>query len=63
MGEMAALYTRYKESGLIYDRLYTMDNATLSAEQRTALILNLEKLRGMEYQKMKQLKAMNTVAV
>jgi ParB family chromosome partitioning protein len=39
-----------------YDRLYTLDDTRLSAEQKTALHLNLEKLRSMTYQKMKVLK-------
>jgi ParB family chromosome partitioning protein len=40
-----------------YDRLYTMDDTKLSAEQKVALKLNLEKLRSMTYQKIKGLKA------
>ena len=39
-----------------YDRLYMLDAATLSADQKVALNLTLIKLRSMEYQKMKQLK-------
>jgi len=39
-----------------YDRLYTLDNATLSAEQKVALSLTLVKLRGMVYQKIKLMK-------
>jgi ParB family chromosome partitioning protein len=39
-----------------YDRLYTLDDATLSAEQKLALSLSLVKLRGMVYQKLKLLK-------
>jgi ParB-like chromosome segregation protein Spo0J len=36
-----------------YDKLYTLDDTKLSAEQKVALHLNLEKLRSMTYQKMK----------
>ena len=39
-----------------YDRLYTLDDTKLTPEQKTALSLNLVKLRGMAYQKMKHLK-------
>lgn len=39
-----------------YDRLYTMDDTKLSADQKTALYANLVKLRSMAYQKMKILK-------
>ncbi len=39
-----------------YDRLYTLDETKLSADQKEALNLNLIKLRSMEYQKMKNLK-------
>ena len=39
-----------------YDRLYTLDAATLSADQKTTLNLTLGKLRSMVYQKMKLLK-------
>ncbi len=39
-----------------YDRLYLLESNTLTAEQKTALNLNLVKLRGMVYQKLKQLK-------
>ncbi len=39
-----------------YDRLYTLDDTTLSAEQKLALSLSLVKLRGMVYQKLKLLK-------
>jgi ParB family chromosome partitioning protein len=39
-----------------YDRLYTLDNTTLSAEQKFALSLTLVKLRGMVYQKIKLMK-------
>lgn len=39
-----------------YDRLYIMDAATLSADQKVTLNLTLVKLRGMVYQKMKHLK-------
>lgn len=39
-----------------YDRLYTLDDTKLSAEQKVALNLTLVKLRGMVYQKMKGLK-------
>jgi ParB family chromosome partitioning protein len=39
-----------------YDKLYTLDDTKLSAEQKVALHLNLEKLRSMTYQKMKVLK-------
>jgi ParB family chromosome partitioning protein len=39
-----------------YDKLYTMDEAKLSAEQKAALKITLEKMRSMIYQKMKVLK-------
>jgi transposase-like protein len=39
-----------------YDKLYTLDDTKLSAEQKVALNLNLEKFRSMAYQKMKVLK-------
>jgi ParB family chromosome partitioning protein len=39
-----------------YDKLYALDDTRLSAEQKVALHLNLEKLRSMAYQKMKVLK-------
>jgi ParB family chromosome partitioning protein len=39
-----------------YDKLYALDDTKLSPEQKTALHLNLEKLRSMTYQKMKVLK-------
>lgn len=39
-----------------YDRLYLLEAATLSPEQKTALVANLTKLRSMAYQKVKQLK-------
>ena len=39
-----------------YDRLYLLDDTKLTPEQKTALNLNLVKLRGMAYQKMKLLK-------
>jgi len=39
-----------------YDKLYTLDETRLSAEQKTSLALNLEKLRSMAYQKVKALK-------
>lgn len=39
-----------------YDRLYTLDETKLSSEQKSALHLNLEKLRSMAYQKLKVLK-------
>ncbi len=39
-----------------YDKLYILDDAKLSAEQKTALHLTLEKMRSMIYQKMKVLK-------
>ncbi len=40
-----------------YDKLYLLDAATLSADQKTALTVTLTKLRSMTYQKIKQLKA------
>jgi len=39
-----------------YDRLYLLESSTLTAEQKVALNLNLVKLRGMVYQKLKLLK-------
>lgn len=39
-----------------YDKLYLLEAATLSAEQKTALSATLTKLRSMVYQKVKQLK-------
>lgn len=39
-----------------YDRLYLLESSTLTAEQKAALNLNLVKLRGMVYQKLKLLK-------
>jgi hypothetical protein len=39
-----------------YDKLYTLDDTKLSADQKVALSLNLEKMRSMLYQKMKGLK-------
>lgn len=39
-----------------YDRLYLLESSTLTAEQKAALNLNLVKLRGMVYQKIKLLK-------
>jgi len=39
-----------------YDRLYQLDDSKLSADQKAALNLSLDKLRGMAYQKMKLLK-------
>jgi ParB family transcriptional regulator, chromosome partitioning protein len=39
-----------------YDRLYLLENSTLTAEQKVALSLNLVKLRSMVYQKIKLLK-------
>jgi ParB family transcriptional regulator, chromosome partitioning protein len=39
-----------------YDRLYLLENSTLTAEQKIALSLNLVKLRSMVYQKIKHLK-------
>jgi len=39
-----------------YDRLYTLDDTKLSDDQKVTLNLTLGKLRGMVYQKMKQLK-------
>jgi ParB family chromosome partitioning protein len=39
-----------------YDRLYLLESATLTVEQKTALNLNLVKLRNMVLQKMKQFK-------
>jgi len=39
-----------------YDKLYLLEAATLSAEQKTALSATLTRLRSMVYQKMKQLK-------
>jgi ParB family chromosome partitioning protein len=39
-----------------YDKLYTLDDTKLSAEQKVALSLTLEKMRSMVYQKMKGLK-------
>ena len=39
-----------------YDKLYTLDDSKLSAEQKVALHLTLEKMRSMIYQKMKGLK-------
>lgn len=39
-----------------YDKLYTMDDTKLSAEQKAALKLTLEKMRSMIYQKIKVLK-------
>jgi hypothetical protein len=41
-----------------YDKLYTLDDARLSAEQKVALNLTLEKMRSMIYQKMKGLKGL-----
>jgi ParB family chromosome partitioning protein len=38
-----------------YDRLYTLDDTKLSAEQKATLKLTLEKLRSMAYQKIKLL--------
>lgn len=81
--KMAALYGRYKESGLtrgeirkktakpkpenapidltfvdqLYERLYLLDVATLTAEQKSALQFTLERLRSMAYQKLKVLKS------
>jgi hypothetical protein len=39
-----------------YYRLYLLESATLTVEQKTALNLNLVKLRTMVLQKMKQFK-------
>ena len=39
-----------------YDRLYLLESSTLTAEQKAALNLNMVKLRGMVYQKLKLLK-------
>jgi ParB family chromosome partitioning protein len=39
-----------------YDRLYQLENSTLTVEQKIALSLNLVKLRGMVHQKIKLLK-------
>jgi len=39
-----------------YDRLYLLESSTLTAEQKASLNLNLVKLRGMVYQKLKLLK-------
>ena len=39
-----------------YDKLYTLDDTKLSADQKVTLNLTLEKLRNMVYQKMKLLK-------
>jgi ParB family transcriptional regulator, chromosome partitioning protein len=39
-----------------YDRLFTLDETKLSADQKTTLNVTLVKLRGMVYQKMKLLK-------
>ena len=39
-----------------YDKLYLLDAATLSVEQKTALSATLTKLRSMVYQKIKHLK-------
>jgi ParB family chromosome partitioning protein len=36
-----------------YDKLYTLDETKLSAEQKAALHITLEKMRSMIYQKMK----------
>jgi len=39
-----------------YDKLYTLDDTKLSAEQKAALHVTLEKMRSMIYQKMKVIK-------
>ena len=39
-----------------YDKLYTLDDTKLTVNQKAELNLTLEKLRSMEYQKMKLLK-------
>jgi hypothetical protein len=39
-----------------YDKLYTLDDKKLSAEQKSVLKLTLEKMRSMIYQKLKVLK-------
>ena len=39
-----------------YERLYLLENSTLTGEQKVALSLNLVKLRSMVYQKIKLLK-------
>jgi hypothetical protein len=38
-----------------YDKLYTLDETKLSAEQKAAIHVTLEKMRSMIYQKMKVL--------
>ncbi len=40
----------------IYDRMYLLDSATLTAEQKTSLNLSIVKLRSMLLEKIKKLK-------